>query len=651
MVFVTKFRVNDLAPSNGKQIEFNANVVRDFFGFARQEVEINIECRSLADTSFSKLIKSPLKLSLARGDYKVYQNLDGTPNLKDVFLNDLHLTELLNKNDYYALYKKSELDYVVYYIPQDLLFTQFFKSVAKDEIIMLSETVEAASNHNVNAAQVDIIHLKEFIEAFIADVSTCGLLYDKQLIERFISGLLAKHFLVLSGLSGSGKTKLAQSFATWMLMNYSRIQANSKTLWFAPGINIETPQGEVHIIECNEKSMTFVQSTGTKVCMPYDVINEWVETIRNNGISESVNSNDIKAKVVEDHQGSFSPTLHSFHAPLKALAFYQKNQEDIFLAQGGAVGNYTYKTGAYLLVSVGADWTNSEHLLGYPDALQPGQYVMPDTGVLKLMLDARDNPNFPFFLILDEMNLSHVERYFADFLSAMESGEDIKLYSGPKRKSGDIDIPSTLKFPKNLFVIGTMNVDETTYMFSPKVLDRAQVIEFRVSEGDMAGFLANPTVPDLDAIKGKGAKYAEAFLKLKDNQPPLDVSGSTNKDAIAEALNKFFPELAKLGAEFGYRTAGEVVRFCSYYLAAGATIDDAIDAAFVQKLLPKLHGSQVRLGPVLKTLKDLASKKVKKMEAGEEKEVSEPCYKLTCEKLTRMQERLKANGFTSFAEA
>ena len=76
-------------------------------------------------------------------------------------------------------------------------------------------------------------------------------------------------------------------------------------------------------------------------------------------------------------------------------------------------------------------------------------------------------------LILDEMNLSHVERYFSDFLSAIESGEEIPLYGEEK----------TLTLPDNLFTIGTVNVDETTYMFSPKVLDRANTIEFDTLRG------------------------------------------------------------------------------------------------------------------------------------------------------------------------
>jgi 5-methylcytosine-specific restriction protein B len=78
-------------------------------------------------------------------------------------------------------------------------------------------------------------------------------------------------------------------------------------------------------------------------------------------------------------------------------------------------------------VSIGADWTNREPLLGYPNALKNDEYVLPESGVLQLLMRANEDQSKPYFLILDEMNLSVVERYFADFLSAMESGEPIKL--------------------------------------------------------------------------------------------------------------------------------------------------------------------------------------------------------------------------------
>ena len=117
--------------------------------------------------------------------------------------------------------------------------------------------------------------------------------------------------------------------------------------------------------------------------------------------------------------------------------------------------------------------------------------IYQSTKILDLLLEASLDTNSakPIFLILDEMNLSHVERYFADFLSALESrdaglhlhreGKGKRL---PRQPGGLADVPETLRLPRNVFVVGTVNVDETTYMFSPKVLDRANVIEFRVAE-------------------------------------------------------------------------------------------------------------------------------------------------------------------------
>ena len=102
--------------------------------------------------------------------------------------------------------------------------------------------------------------------------------------------------------------------------------------------------------------------------------------------------------------------------------------------------------------------------------------------LLDLILESSkiENSNKPYFLILDEMNLSHVERYFADFLSAMESNELISLHKSDDENYKDdvVIVPKSIELPNNLFVIGTVNIDETTYMFSPKVLDRANVIEF-----------------------------------------------------------------------------------------------------------------------------------------------------------------------------
>lgn len=365
-------------------------------------------------------------------------------------------------------------------------------------------------------------------KAFQRSIAKCNLHINPNFTLRFVASLLAKPFVILTGLSGSGKTKLAQAFAKW-------------------------------------------------ICEREDQVS---------------------------------------------------------------------------LVAVGADWTNREPLLGYPNALEEGKYVRPDSGVLDLILLADKNPAKPYFLILDEMNLSHVERYFADFLSAMESGGDIKLH--PEFNNKHDNVPSKIRLPKNLFIIGTVNIDETTYMFSPKVLDRANVIEFRVIQEEMEHFLNLDCTLNLDLVNGAGSFMAASFVELALNKQ----MATNDKALVSDALLGFFGQLQKVGAEFGYRSAAEIVRFAAIarHIEPGWKASGIIDAAIVQKLLPKVHGSRRRLEPVLKTLATLCVADANKIEdylnAGKGlAETGEVHYPITLEKLGRMYKGLIDNGFTSFAEA
>lgn len=129
------------------------------------------------------------------------------------------------------------------------------------------------------------------------------------------------------------------------------------------------------------------------------------------------------------------------------------------------------------------------------------------------------------------MNMSYVERYFADFLSAMESGAEIPLWKGDDEKQA----PKSIGLPRNLFIIGTINVDETTYMFSPKVLDRANVIEFKISMEEMRQFLDELKPVDRNSICCKAADMGTSFVRLAANREL-----ASNTDEIKETLNNFF---------------------------------------------------------------------------------------------------------------
>lgn len=325
----------------------------------------------------------------------------------------------------------------------------------------------------------------------------------------------------------------------------------------------------------------------------------------------------------------------------------------------------------FRVVAVGADWTGNENVLGYANGLEKASYFSKPA--LDIILHAKANQDIPHFLILDEMNLSHVERYFADILSAIESDEKIHLHQDLERKANGTTIPAEVELPKNLFIIGTVNVDETTYMFSPKVLDRANVIEFRMAADDLAGFLGNPAKPDLAKLDGKGASFGKAFVDAAKRPVavPVDVKAAYDAEILL-----FFKTLQTHGAEFGYRTAYETARFIHFYKLLGNYADGDItwfpgsfDCVVFQKLLPKLHGSRAKLGPVLKKLwflcvSDAAGRGADALQSAEEAARStdkkaEPSvvvpdgapYPLSAEKIGRMWRLLMENGFASFAEA
>jgi 5-methylcytosine-specific restriction protein B len=253
------------------------------------------------------------------------------------------------------------------------------------------------------------------------------------------------------------------------------------------------------------------------------------------------------------------------------------------------------------------------------------------------------------------MNLSHVERYFADFLSDMESGDKIPLH---KMQNFGGDIPSSFYLPKNLFIIGTVNIDETTYMFSPKVLDRANTIEFRLSDQNLEDFIKSDLKLNLDLLKGQGASMSESFMELS------LIETDKNLSTVETDLKLFFSELKKSGAEFGYRTASEIGRLMYMLGQSGENGNDLLDIAIMQKLLPKLHGSRNKLTKVLPVLgsfclintANIKEAYLDKYVANiiSEKDIEQDSnvkYRISLEKICRMYKNAIENGFASYAEA
>lgn len=311
--------------------------------------------------------------------------------------------------------------------------------------------------------------------------------------------------------------------------------------------------------------------------------------------------------------------------------------------------------GRSLLVPVRPDWTGAEALFGYEDALlkdDNGRRAWHVPEALGFMLKAAQDQSNPYLLILDEMNLAHVERYFADVLSGMESDQPC-LPNLHEEKDGlwrsPADAAKRIAFPRNLFIVGTVNVDETTYMFSPKVLDRANTFEFRVTRRDL----------NVDATKPQRCRPApvrltNCFLKVAKDDHFQAKHPATERDRLVESLQEIHDILADGGFEFGHRVFYEVLRFAAVWKATGdETFEAVLDRQVMQKVLPRLHGTRRRLEPVLCALGQYCFrlKHDPKVRFDPEKvEEAEAKLKLSFNKVKRMTKAVRINQFASFTE-
>ena len=306
-----------------------------------------------------------------------------------------------------------------------------------------------------------------------------------------------------------------------------------------------------------------------------------------------------------------------------------------------------------LVVAVRPDWTGPESLFGYEDALRPtsadgrAAWYVPPT--LEFMLDASRDPEHAYLLLLDEMNLAHVERYFSDFLSGFESGEpvlpNLERSDGVWRSRPNER--ELIELPKNLLVIGTVNVDETTYMFSPKVLDRAFTFEMRTATEELTADLRKPA-PVLGGDDPVLRSFAQA---TQDSSWHLE-HPHPERETIARALENLHAALSSSGDEFGHRVFYEALRFAAIFAAMGERdADTAIDHITLLKVLPRIHGSRRRVEPVLQRLLRFSVDPFAPLD-GDGHVPSAQGVRLpqTRAKVDRMLSSLQANQFVSFSE-
>lgn len=153
MIYISKFRANDLNPSKGKQIEFNKKVIDEFFHFTNNDYFVEFECCSINNPAIKTNVKTHLRLSPSRGDYKIYQNTDNSIDLKDYLLEKLQLN-INNIDDYFAIKEKGINKYAFYYIPRNSLFNSFYQIANNNPILYFPQEKEKKNIASREALQI-----------------------------------------------------------------------------------------------------------------------------------------------------------------------------------------------------------------------------------------------------------------------------------------------------------------------------------------------------------------------------------------------------------------------------------------------------------------------------------------------------------------
>jgi AAA domain (dynein-related subfamily) len=263
-------------------------------------------------------------------------------------------------------------------------------------------------------------------------------------------------------------------------------------------------------------------------------------------------------------------TIRRYHLSLKTRGFVVlsglSGSGKTWLAQ-----LYAEAVGARCLpVPVAPNWTSNEDLLGYYDPLAKVYRHTPFSRFLEHAAAAWEEARAagvdaqPFHLLLDEMNLARVEYYFAKFLSAME----LRARAPDRTVSLELDAETVTELTPNLRFVGTVNIDETTHGFADKIYDRAQLIEIPVGQAGIEAHLA-------------GRSYAARLLEVWLVMRPV--------------------------APFAYRVLDEIDGYVTAATAISVATHEALDEQLLQKVLPKIRGTDSRIGPALTRFVEIAA--------------------------------------------
>lgn len=272
----------------------------------------------------------------------------------------------------------------------------------------------------------------------------------------------------------------------------------------------------------------------------------------------------------------------------------------------------------FQLIQVKPNWHNSMDVVGFLSNIPEPHYVFTD--FVRFIVKAWQHPETPYFLCLDEMNLAPVEEYFAEFLSAIESrawDEDGNYTTDPiispfkdygkkvceamlKELLGEAHHTETnplaiqfenkgLTLPPNLMVMGTVNMDETTFSFSRKVLDRAMSVEMNEVNYD-----------DFKEGKTELMPLLTDYNDLLVNRPQKaqEVQGEIDSQKVIDYLKAVNELLDGTPFKLGYRAANEAILYVAAsqeFAKEAFSIETAMDEFTLMKILSRIEGDDSRL--------------------------------------------------------
>lgn len=523
-----RFRANDLVDNGGKQFEMGKGWCQEFFEIDNsiEEITLQLTFKALSNSQLS-LDNTKIELKLSdvntRGDRKAYANGEnGHSQIKDFFINKLHLTTS-NLTDYFALYKKNSKEYNLYYVPK-LLYDNF--------ICLFNNGLEISYQENSRKG----FDLADSIYNYY---------------RPYITAIKSKPFLLLAGISGTGKSRIVRELA--------------------------------------------------RAC--------WEE-----------GTDEYKAQKPKNFQ----------------------------------------------MVQVKPNWHDSSDLIGYVSRVS-GKAEFVAGEFLKFIAKAWEDVETPYFLCLDEMNLAPVEQYFAEYLSVIESRkshEEGTVTTDPILEKSAEDwyrvltseltnednvrnrfLEEGICIPQNLIVVGTVNMDETTFSFSRKVLDRAMTIE--MNEVDLYGGLTkrHESIGKLDNAELVGSAV-EGVDIYNDNTDVCDIA--------LRYLQKINDVLEGTPFKIAYRTRNEfllyVVNNLPYCkdengndLEQGYVIARALDEITSMKVLSRIEGDDTKVSDKLLDNLSKAIEEGLKTVSGEDNIVKS----ISLAKLKEMKAKL-VSGYTSF---